>query len=130
MNIDTKESTATPVVLGWGVAWVGAYLGALIVLKGTGLPELLRLPVALAPAPFFLGFLIAMLRAVQRMDELHRRIQLEALAVAFPVAIVIAMLFGLAQRAGYLLNESFADNWFIVVIPYFAGVALARRRYL
>ena len=44
----------------------------------------IRIAVALIPIPFFVGFLWLWMKGVGTMDELERRIQLEALALAFP----------------------------------------------
>src|SRR4051812_39063561 len=50
------------------------------------------LPLALVP--------LIVLRAVRRMDELWRRIHLEALAFAFPVGLLLATAYGFLQLAG------------------------------
>ncbi len=65
------------------------------------------------------------------MDELHRRVQFEALAFAFPAAIVLLMLLGLLQLAIPLPPHlfDFRNIWPILPMLYFAGLALAWRRY-
>jgi hypothetical protein len=64
---------------------------------------------------------------VRRMDELHLRVQLEALAIAFPFAIVFLMLLGLFGQALNLADERHV--WHYLPMFYFLGLALAWRRY-
>jgi hypothetical protein len=56
---------------------------------------------------------------------------LEALAVAYPLAMVLLMTLVLMQRAVILKFEdwSYAHGWIYLPIFYFAGLALARKRY-
>ncbi len=65
------------------------------------------------------------------LDELQRRIHLEALAIGFPVAIVLAMTFGLLQREG-LMPRAFhdlRDVWALMPWPYFFALWFVKRRY-
>jgi hypothetical protein len=65
------------------------------------------------------------------MDELEQRIHLEALAVAFPLALILLMTLGLLELATKLPPEDFSYRhvWAFLPIFYFGGLALARRRY-
>ncbi len=112
------------------LAWAVAYFVASFYLTATERGGSLRLVIALLPLPFFALYLWWAVRNAREMDELQRRIQLEALAIGLPTAVFLAMALGLVQKAGYLLNQAFADNWVIIVVPYFIGYAIARRRYL
>ncbi len=91
----------------------------------------LRVCVALFPLPFFAGFLWVFISGIRSMDELQRKIQLEALAIAFPLAILLLMTLGLLQRAVDLPFEdwSYAHVWIYLPLFYFGGVAIASRRY-
>lgn len=90
------------------------------------------LAVALLPVPVFAGLIYSIVRGVRSMDELERRIQLEALALAYPVALLIVFTAGLLDLAGFHGE----GNWDLprllplVLVPYFVGVVLARRRYV
>ncbi|HEX6886031.1 MAG TPA: hypothetical protein VF530_21835 [Planctomycetota bacterium] len=87
---------------------------------------------ALLPVPAFAFFIHAYVRNVRGMDELERRIQLEALAFAFPVALLVAFTAGLLHLAGF---EGEGDwdlprLWPLLVLPYFFGLMRSRRRYV
>jgi hypothetical protein len=87
-----------------------------------------RIPLALAPLiPIFFA-LRAFLRFFSRIDELQRRIQLEALALSFGVTCVLTWSYGLLEYIG------FPDVSWIWVPPFMMvlwsiGVTIASRRY-
>lgn len=69
---------------------------------------------------------------MRNLDELQRRIQLEALALAFPVVLLLLMTLGLLQVAGVAISQedwSYRHIWIIALALYAAGVAFAKRRY-
>jgi hypothetical protein len=113
------------------LTWILVYLLTRWLLDNDQLPDGLRIVVALAPMvpfAFFLGFMLAGIRS---MDELHRRIQLEALAIAFPLAILFFMMLGLLELAIPLSSEdwSYRHTWSYLPLFYFIGLAIASRRY-
>jgi hypothetical protein len=87
-----------------------------------------RIPLALTPMiPIFFA-VRAFLRFFHRIDELQRRIQLEALALSFGVTCVVTFSYGLLEYAGFP-----ALSW-IWVPPFMIalwgiGVRIASRRY-
>jgi hypothetical protein len=72
-----------------------------------------------------------MIRNVRSMDELHRRVHLEALAFAFPAGIALLMVLGLLQLVIEFHPQrlNFRDAWPMLVFLYFAGLAWSWRRY-
>ena len=111
--------------------FVLAYLIARIVLEAGGLAGTLRVMAALLPAAPFVWMLWEIIRGVRAMDELERRIHLEALAVAFPLAMILLMILGLLELAIPLPPEdlSYRHVWAMLPLLFFAGLAIARRRY-
>lgn len=89
------------------------------------------LALALLPVPAFAGLIYAYTRAVRSMDELGRRIQLEALALAFPIALLVAFTAGLLDLAGFhgAGNWDLPRLWPLLLLPYWFGLARAQRRY-
>ena len=114
------------------VLFAASYAAAMAVLKTVEMPTAgARIAVALLPFPFFVAFLIAEIRLLRRVDELERKIQLEALAVAFPAAMLMMMALGLLERAVVLnpADWSYRHTWFFLPFFYFVGLGVARRRY-
>src|SRR5687767_11888912 len=58
-----------------------------------------RVLIALLPTPFFAWYLWTWMKGVSRMDELQRRIELEALGFAFPSALLVLATLGLLDVA-------------------------------
>ena len=114
-----------------GITWFVAYWGARAVLENPNLAVGLKVAAALIPVPIFALFLLLFIRLIRTMDELERRIQLEALAIAYPLAVILLMTLGLLQRAVQLPFEdwSYAHVWMYVVIFYFLSIPWVARRY-
>ena len=115
----------------YGLIWVLTYFGVRMVLEREDLTVPVRMTIALIPLVPFLAFLRAWVNGLRGMDELERRIQLEALAIAFPLTIVLLMVLGLLQLAAPLPMDdwSYRHAWAYLPLFYFGGVALAARRY-
>jgi hypothetical protein len=90
-----------------------------------------RLIAAIAPMPFFVWLLAVLIRAVQRCDELERRIQLEALALAYPLGVVVLMALGLVELVAPLPREdwSYRHVWQMFIAIYIVALLFARWRY-
>lgn len=71
------------------------------------------------------------IRSIRSADEFERRIHLEALAVAFPLTLLLLTTLALLQRSVELSFEdwSYAHLWIYLPIFYLGGLTLARRRY-
>ena len=94
-------------------------------------PAGLRVAAALLPiipTAVFLWFVVA---AIRGLDELHRRVHLEALAFAYPLAILMLVTLGFLELAIDLPPEdwSYRHVWPFLPLFYFGGLALAWRRY-
>jgi hypothetical protein len=126
-----RASSALRNPLPWAILWLVAYFAARAALQLTAFASWQRVLIALAPIPIAAVALLAVVRGAARLDELQRRIQLEALATAFLLAILSLMTLGLLQRAITLEFEdwSYAHVWVMLPTLYAIGLALARRRY-
>ena len=129
-----SATTATPLLarpMLWGIAWFIAWIGARVVLESTSVPTWARIVAALAPAPIAGAALLTILREARELDELEKRIQLEALAFAFVLAMLLLMTLGLMELAITLNRDdwSYRHVWALLPALYFAGLVLARRRY-
>lgn len=115
----------------WGVLFVVAYSGAAMITRNFDLSVAAKVGVILTPVPFFALFLLAEVRMLRQLDEMQKRIQLEALALAFPCSLLLLMTLGLLQRVITLPPEdlSYRHVWPLVALLYFVGLVIARRRY-
>ena len=118
---------------GWWVivVWAVAFVGARLALELLPADSAWRVPVALLPTPLFIAVLWMVRRGVRQMDELERRIHLEALAIAFPLTVMLLMLLGLLEIATALspADWSYRHIWPFALLFYMGGYVIARRRY-
>jgi hypothetical protein len=86
---------------------------------------------ALLPVPPYILWLVAAVQAIRQSDELERRIHLEALAVAYPLVLILLLTLGLLEMAVELSADdwSYRHVWAMLPVFYLGGLALARRRY-
>ena len=75
--------------------------------------------------------LVMFARAVRSMDELHVRVNLEALAIAFPVTLLLLFVLGNLELVIPLNRDdwSYRHVWAMGSIVYFAALSFAWRRY-
>lgn len=114
------------------IAWLVSYFAVRLALEATlHFSSAARLAMAFIPTPLFALFLWNFIKGIRAADELERRIQLEALAIAFPLALVLITTLGLAQRAVALNFQDWSYNhvWPMLGVFYLAGVTIARKRY-
>ena len=113
------------------VLFVGAYFVARMGIEALPQGSWGALAVALLPVPALAWLIHTVRRGIREMDELERRIQLEALAFAFPVALLIVFTAGLLHLAGFRGEGDWDPPRLLplVAIPYWIGIVLARRRY-
>jgi hypothetical protein len=121
--------TANPVVPGvlWGVTYIAARLALEL-----DLPSRARLLIALAPVLPFLLALVGVVRGIRSMDELHRRVHLEALVLAFPLTLLFIMTLGLLELAVGLSPDDWSYRHILpfLVMFYAFGLWRAWKRYL
>lgn len=110
---------------------LASFVVAVALIEAAQLSTPARAAAALLPAVAMAAFLWVEIAYLRQLDELHRRVQLEALAVAFPLALLLVFTVGSLERAGVQLEgfERPRDLWPLVIVPYPIGLLLAWRRY-
>lgn len=128
----SRSASDGAILIALGVLWLLLYFGIRLFLEAN--PDLARgarFALAFVPTPVFAYFLWRFIQSVRGADELERRIQLEALAFAFPLGILLLTTLALIQRAVGLKFEDWSYNhlWPYFVLFYLVGLGLARKRY-
>jgi hypothetical protein len=119
---------------GWivGVVWVVCFIGARLALdRELDLPRHLKILAALIPVVPTALFLWVAVTGVRSLDELHRRVHLEALVIAYPLVMFMLMTLGLLELAIDLPRDdwSYRHVWAYLPLFYFIGLAISWRRY-
>ena len=114
-----------------GLLWMSIYALSRGLLELDVAPPAGRIAIGLLPVPFFVWWLWTWMHGVSRMDELERRIELEALAFAFPIAVVLLMTLGLLELAVPLNPDDWSMRhvWAMMPALYYMGLWRAKRRY-
>ena len=114
-------------------ACVGAYaavlaLSIVLLVTVTGTSGPVAAVVALLPMIPASAICWVVLRQLRRMDELHRRIQLEALAFAFAGTAIVSFSYGFLETVGFPRLPMFTV-WPVMATLWIVGLRLANRRY-
>jgi hypothetical protein len=127
----TRIRDLFPAIL-WGVTYIASRLFLDVELQQRiQSPTWLRVAAALLPVLPTAFFLWAIAASIRGTDELHRRVHLEALAFAYPLAVLLLMTLGLLQLAIDLPEKDWGYRhvWAYLPLFYLLGLALAWRRY-
>jgi hypothetical protein len=113
----------------WAVAWA---LSFLLVSLGTKREWLTSgMAIAAAAGTAVLGFatLLAYRRFLREADELQRKIELEALAIAFGIGVVGGLTYWLMFQGGVVSGKGFSFVFGAMILSHAIAVAIGRRRY-
>ncbi len=126
MNPDIRQYTLE---LGCALAIYAALLVASFYLTRTlHLGELARYAIVLTPILGIVGCVWTIIRHLRRLDEMQRRIQLEALAISFAGSAFGSLAWGFAESAGAPHLPTFLI-WPIMASLWVVGGFISHRRY-
>lgn len=113
------------------VMWILLYAVSRGALEKYTFDAWLEIVIAVAPVIPFAFFLLYMIKGIGEMDELQRLVQLKALGVAFPLAMLLIMLLGSLELVMPLSpdNWSYRHIWQYFPLFYFLGLAISWKRY-
>jgi len=113
------------------VAWLLTYVIARAALKQMEPGSAASIAVVLAPIIPFSVMLYQIINQIRGMDELERRIQLQALAIAFPLSLLLMMVLGLLQLTVQLNPNdwSYRHIWPFMGMFWVVGAGIVRKQY-
>jgi hypothetical protein len=116
---------------GAGLGWFLSYVGARAVIESVAFGSGWVYVAAWLPAIPFVVVMVLLVRGIRGLDELERRIHLEALVVAFPLTMLVLMVLGLFELGLDLdrQNWGYRHVWAFLPVFYIGGLVLARLRY-
>jgi drug/metabolite transporter (DMT)-like permease len=113
----------------WSVAWALAFMAATFGIKKFDWTFEGTLAAVIGTAILGLGTVLAYRRYLGETDELRRKIEVEALALAFGVGVFGGFSCWLLAVSGALEVEDFAFVFSAMVLTHALGVLLGCRRY-
>jgi len=125
------KKTGGKKILLYGILWAVVYIGCLLLVKKTAPSQTVGIILSFMPTITFMLFIYNFIKGVGFMDEVERRIQLEAAVWGFSMGILLLMTLGLLDFVVTLKKE---DWGFTHLIPfffafYFLGIIISRRKY-
>ena len=116
------------------VAWIFVWMASLTVsdkaaLYGWWEAEWITIVSIIINAALGLWVVYCYRRMLACMDDLQRRIQLEALSMAFGVSLVAACSYTLLVTWGYILDEEVSDIFMVMCVSFSAALILNVVRY-
>ena len=114
-----------------GVAVLAAFVSRLLLKNSPELVGVPRMAAALLPLLPGLLYVRALWRWMLGLDELQRRLQLEAVCLATLAMLLLALMADLLRGAGFVLWLNFGwEGYFAFTFFLYAlGLARASRRY-
>ena len=110
----------------WTVVWLAVSFG---IEDGWLAAGALTMTAVVAATLFGIAMMLAYWRFVSQADELHRKIQLDALALGFGTGVVGTITYRLLEDAGAVSAADVADIAAIMMVAYAIGVVVGMRRY-
>ena len=102
---------------------------SVILLRGPGdMGLLLRTLISVAPVVPAGLMCWAIVRQMRRLDEMHLRIQFEALGFAFAASALLTFSYGFLENVGFP-HITWHWVWPVMGLMWILGLAIARRRY-
>jgi hypothetical protein len=116
----------------WSLVWMSSWVAVTLALTSgwlaSGAPGIIA---AVVSSSLGIGTAVAYRRFLNEADEVQRKIELEALALAFGVGVVGGFAYWLLERSGAVPIAK-ADLLYVLAVTcltYSAGVLLGKRRY-
>lgn len=109
----------------WGLSFVAVAQGT----RREWWPFGVTLVGVICTALFGIATVLAYRRFLQETDELRRKIEVEALALAFGVGVVGGLTYHLLAVSGAVPETGFAYVFVVMLFTHPLGVLIGRRRY-
>ena len=129
--MEKKKDSEGHRVLLLGALWGVIYIACFLVVKELKPDKALGITLSLLPAAMFAFFIYKLIKAVDGMDELERRIQLEATVIGFALGLLLIMTLGLLDLTIVLNKEDWGYRHLVpyFILFYLAGIIIAKRKY-
>lgn len=117
-------------IVAWIFAWTAACtLTDKAVLHGWFSADWQPLAAIAVSTAVGLGMIFNFVRFLHSLDDLQRKIQMDALAIALGVTVVGSFTYSLLVTAGIIVDEEVSDIFMLTVLSYSAAAMLGTVRY-
>jgi hypothetical protein len=117
-------------VIAWSLAWTVCWVtGSLAIDNGWWDAGAAGVAAAVLSALFGVALLLAYWRFLREADELRRKIEVEALALAFGVGLVGGIAYWLLGMSGIVAEAEILHVLVLMIATHSLGILLGYRRY-
>jgi hypothetical protein len=115
----------------WALIYAISFVASVYVLSRYSIPVPVALLIIAINAILFGIYTIRLIQSISFMDEVEIRIQLEAVAVAFVLSLLLVMVLGMI---GIVKSLGLASINFLYIFPllflfYIIGLFISKRKY-
>ena len=113
----------------WTLAWtVTMVLADKAELYGWHSSSMISIMAIVVNTGLGLGMIMAFMRLLKEMDELHQKIQLNSLAMSVGVGMVGGFTYSLLATANFIADAEASDVLLIMSVTYMVGVMIGQIR--
>lgn len=116
-------------VMFWALVWGLSFIAVSLAIKKEWLPFGMTLAGVLGTSLPGIMIVLAYRRYLQETDELRRKIEVEALSLAFGVGVVGGLTYWLLAVMGAVAATDFVYVFLVMILTHPVGVLIGRRRY-
>ena len=113
----------------WSAVWAASYVAVTLSIKKEWLVTTGAIGAGLVTALFGVATLLAYRRFLHETDELRRKIEVEALALAFGVGLVGGLTYWLLFESGTLSGKGFGFVFVAMILTHSVIVMIVLRMY-
>lgn len=113
----------------WSAIWAISFVAATLAIKKEWLVSGAAVAAGVVTALFGIATLLAYRRFLRETDELRRKIEVEALALAFGIGVVSGLTYWLLLEGGLVPGKGFGFVFAAMLLVHSVSVAIAVRRY-
>ena len=129
-SFEARTARGTIRIILWVLAWVGTMiLVDKAVLYGWYTSAYISVMGIVINAVLGLGVIKTYLGYLRKMDEMQRKIQLDALAFSMGVGFVGSFSYSLLVTTGFVTDPEISDIILLMGVTYMAAVGLCHYRY-
>ena len=117
-------------LVGWIFAWMATYtLADKAALHGWWSNHWITFAAFALNLLMGIGLIVIFMRMLRRMDDLQRKIQLDAMAMALGISMVGCISYSLLVTWGYIVDEEVSDIFMLMCVSYSASILIGAVRY-
>lgn len=113
----------------WSFVWALSFVAVTLAAKKEWLPFGVTLAGVIGTSLFGIVTVLAYRRFLHETDELRRKIEVEALCLAFGVGIVAGLTYWLLAVMGAVPAKDFIWVFLVMIVTHPLGVLIGLRRY-